>query len=103
MGSTGWAIEVIKTACLVSCVLAPVFLGCRCTPGNSLSISVTEDELKVSVTEIDNGIEITKVSKLASIVFVSSPEGKQRFELDIGESVTVTDITKAIDVAVVGR
>ena len=37
------------------------------------------------------------------IVYVRSPEGEQRFELAAGESVTVTGITKPIEVGVVGE
>lgn len=35
------------------------------------------------------------------IVSVRSPEGEQQFELDIGESVTVTGITPPIEVRAV--
>lgn len=76
--------------------------GFQCTPGDSLPISVAEGELKISVTEVDDGVEITNVSKLACVVFVWSPEGEQRFDLGIGESITVTGITKPIEVVAVG-
>lgn len=85
------------------CVLALALLGLQCTPGDSPSISVIEDELSVSVVELEDGVIVTNVSEVACIVFVRSPEGEQRFELDVGESVTVTSITKPIEMKVVSR
>ena len=52
--------------------------------------------------EVEGGIEITNTGDIPVIVFVRSPEGEQRFELDVGESVTVTGITKPIEVVAVG-
>jgi len=57
--------------------------------------------LEISVTEVDNGVIIQNVGNVDCLVFVSSPEGEQRFELAVGESVTVTDIIKPIEVSAV--
>jgi len=57
--------------------------------------------LEISVTEVDNGVMIENVGNIACLVFVSSPEGEQQFELAVGESVTVSDITKPIEVSAV--
>jgi len=57
--------------------------------------------LAISVAEIDNGVIIENAGKTDCLVFVSSPEGEQQFELAVGESVTVTDITKPIQVSAV--
>jgi len=57
--------------------------------------------LEISVTEVDNGVMIENVGNVACLVFVSSPEGEQQFELAVGESVTVSDITKPIEVSAV--
>ena len=38
---------------------------------------------------------------VAFIVYVRSPEGEQMFELDAGESITVTGITAPIEVGAV--
>lgn len=57
--------------------------------------------MEISVTEVDNGVMIENVGNVACLVFVSSPEGEQQFELAVGESVTVSDITKPIEVSAV--
>ena len=82
----------MKATFLICCILALALLGLSCTP---------EATLEISVTEVDNGVTIENVGNVACLVFVSSPEGEQRFELAVGESVTVTDITKPIEVAAV--
>jgi hypothetical protein len=44
---------------------------------------------------------LLNVSNVDCLVFFSSSEGEQRFELAIGDSVTVTDISQPIDVSAV--
>ena len=83
----------MRIAVLISCVLALVFLaliGLSYTPGTSLEISRTE---------LDNGVIIQNIGNIPCLIFVSSPEGVQQFQLAEAEKVTVTDITKPIDVA----
>ena len=83
----------MKIAILICCILALALLaliGLSYTPGTSLEISRTE---------LDNGVIIQNVGNVACLVFVSSPEGEQQFELAVGANVTVSDITKPIDVA----
>jgi len=58
--------------------------------------------LEISVTELDNGVMIENVGNVDCTVFLTSPEGEQRFELNVGENVTVTDISQPIEVAAVG-
>ena len=82
----------MKVTLLIYCVLALALLGLSCTP---------EATLEISVTELDNGVTIENVGNVACLVFVSSLEGEQRFELAVGESVTVTDIIKPIEISVV--
>ena len=77
---------------LICCILALGLTGLSCTP---------EATLEIFVTEIDNGVTIENVGNVALLVFVSSPEGDQQFELAVGESVTVTDIIKPIEVSAV--
>jgi hypothetical protein len=67
-------------------------LGLSYTPGTSL---------EVSVTEVDNGVIIQNVGNVACIIFVSSPEGEQQFELAIGKNVTVIGISQPVDVSAV--
>ena len=50
---------------------------------------------------MDNGVIIENVGNVACLVFVSSPEGEQQFELAVGESTTVTGITEPIGVSAV--
>jgi len=82
----------MKIAILTCCVLALVFLalaGLSYTPGISL---------EVSVTDVDNGAVIQNVGNIPCLVFVSSPEGVQQFQLAVAENVMVTGITKPIDI-----
>jgi hypothetical protein len=82
----------MKIAILTCCVLALVFLaltGLSYTPGTSL---------KISRTELDNGVIIQNTGNIPCLIFVSSPEGVQQFQLVVAEKVTVTGITKPIDI-----
>ena len=58
-----------------------------------------KDSWSISVTEVDDGILIENLSTVACIVVLTSPEGEQRFELGVGEKVTVTGIARRIAVA----
>jgi len=82
----------MKATFLICCILALALLGLSCAP---------EATLEISVTEVDNGVMIENVSNVACLVFVSSPEGEQQFELAVGENVTVTDISQPIEVSAV--
>ena len=88
----------MKRTFLLCCVLGVALVGLQCTPGDSLSISVAEDSLAVSVTELDGGVSIENLSGVDGIVFVRSPEGEQRFELAVGEEVTVSDVTESVEI-----
>jgi len=57
--------------------------------------------LEISITEVDGGVMIENVGNVACLVFVSSPEGEQQFELAVSESVTVTNISQPIEVSAV--
>jgi len=66
-------------------------------------ITVTEESLAIQVTEVEGGITIENLSGANCTVYVRSPEGEQVFELAVGGIITVTGITKPIEVvAVVG-
>ena len=82
----------MQTRLLICCIVVVALLGLSCTP---------ETTLEISVTEVDDGVMITNVGTVTCLVFVSSPEGEQQFELTVGENVTVTDITKPIEVSAV--
>jgi len=82
----------MKKASVVCCILALILVGLSCVP---------EATLEISVTEIDNGVMIENVGNIDCLVFVSSPEGGQQFELAVGESMTVTDISQPIEVSAV--
>jgi len=83
----------MKTKFLICCILLVSLLGLSCAP---------EARLEISVTELDNGVMIENVGNVDCTVFLTSPEGEQRFELNVGENVTVTDISQPIEVAAVG-
>lgn len=87
---------------LFSCLILAALLGLSCTPQAGPGVSVLENSLEISVTEVEGGIRIENLSGVACIVFVSSAEGEQEFELAAEESVTVTGITKPIKVGAVG-
>jgi len=82
----------MKATFLICCVLALALLGLSCAP---------EGTLEISVTEVDDGAMIENVGNVACLVFVSSPEGEQQFELAVNESVTVTNISQPIEVSAV--
>ena len=82
----------MKATFLIYCILALTLLGLSCAP---------EATLEISVTEADNGGLIQNVGNVDCLVFVSSPESEQQFELAVGESVTVTDISQPIEVSAV--
>ena len=82
----------MKRAFLVFCIFALALISLSCTP---------EATLEISVNETDNGVVIENVGNVDCIVFVTSPDSKQYFELAIGESVTVTGILQPIEVSAV--
>jgi hypothetical protein len=82
----------MKAMFLICCILALLLVGLSCAP---------EATLAVSVTEIDNGVVIENTGTADCIATVTSPEAKQRFELNVGENVTVTNISQPIEVAAV--
>jgi len=82
----------MKATFLICCILTLALVGLSCAP---------EATLEISVTEVDNGVMIENVGNIDCLVFVSSPEGEQQFELAVGESVTVTNISQPIEVSAV--
>jgi hypothetical protein len=82
----------MKTMFLICYILALTLVGLSCAP---------QAALEISVTEVDNGVVIENVGNVDCLVFVSSPEGEQQFELTVGESVTVTNISQPIEISAV--
>jgi len=83
----------MRIAILICCILALALValtGLSYMPGTSL---------RISRTELDNGVIIQNVGNVPCLIFVSSPEGVQQFQLAVAEKVTVIDITKPISVA----
>lgn len=82
----------MRIAILICCILALallVLLGLSYTPS-----------LKISVTEVYNGVIIQNLGNVGCPVFVRSPEGEQQFEVAVGKTVMVTDISQPIEVSV---
>ena len=52
--------------------------------------------MEISVAEIDNGVIIESVGETDCLVFVSSLEGEQQFELAVGDSITVKSSSKSV-------
>lgn len=80
----------MKTTFLICCIVALSLIGLSCSP---------EATLDISVTETDEGIVIENTGNADCIVFVTSPDGEQQFELAVGKNVTVTDIAEPIEVS----
>jgi len=87
-----YSIKVTKAIFLICCILALALLGLSCAP---------EATLEISVTEVDDGVMIENAGNIDCLVFVSSPEGGQQFELAVSESITVTNITKPVEASAV--
>jgi len=82
----------MKRAFITCCIIAVLLVGLSCTTGTTLGISVTE---------ADNGVTISNAGNVDCLVFVSSPEGDQQFELAVGQNATVTDISQPTEVSAV--
>ena len=92
----------MKAAALALCIIGVGLMGFQCPPGDGVSVTIDDEAIGISVVEAEGGIEITNTGDIPVIVFVKSPEGEQQFELEVGESVVVTGITKPIEVLAVG-
>ena len=84
----------MKRAFITCCIVAVVLTGLSCAPGNTLEISVTE---------MDNGVMIKNAGNVDCLVFVSSPQGEQQFELAVGQNTAVTNISQPIEVSAVSQ
>jgi hypothetical protein len=82
----------MKAKFVICCALALALIGLSCTP---------ESVLEISVTGIDDEVLIENVGNIGCLVFVTSPEGDQQFQLAVGKSVTVTNISKPVEVSAV--
>lgn len=82
----------MKATFLICCILALALLSLSCAP---------ETTLEISITEVDNGVVIENMGTVDCIAIVTSPEGEQQFELAVGKSVTVTNISQPIEVSAV--
>jgi hypothetical protein len=75
-------------------LVVSILLGLSCAP---------QAELGISVTELDDGGFIENASNVDCLVFVSSPQGEQQFELAVGQNTTVTSMSQPIEVSAVKR
>lgn len=91
----------MKAMFLICFILVLALAGLSCAPEAAPSVSVTEGSLSILVTDVTGGIMIQNLSTVACIVSVNSPEGEQQFQLAVGESVAVSDITRPIEVSAV--
>ena len=85
--------NLLTKVTLIILLLVLVLLGLSCA---------AQATLDISLTELDNGVLIENVGNVDCLVFVNSPEGDQQFELAVGNSLTVTDISQPIEVSAVG-
>ena len=91
----------MKATPLVCCILALALLGLSCTPEAGLEVVVGDDAISVTATMIESMVLIENAGDVDCIVTVTSPEGEQRFELNVGENVTVTNISPPIEISAV--
>ena len=84
--------RLVTVVILAILLVGLVLLGLSCAP---------QATLEISVMELDNGIMVENVGTVDCLVFVSSFEGKQQFELSVGQNKTVTGISQPIDVSAV--
>ncbi len=85
----------LVTAVILAILLVGLVLSClSCAPQATLGISATE---------LDNGVMIKNMGDVDCLVFVSSPEGEQRFEPAVGQNTTVTGISQPIEVSAVSK
>ena len=82
----------MKAMFVICCILVFALVGLSCAP---------EATLEISVTEVANRVMIENVGNVDCLVFVGSPESEVQYALAVGESVTVTDIAKPIEVSAV--
>ena len=75
-------------------LLGLILVGLSCAP---------QDTLGISVTELYDGVAIQNVGSVDCLVFVTSPEGEQQFELAFGQNTTVTGISQPIEVSAVSQ
>jgi hypothetical protein len=85
---------------LLCCVLAFSLVGLSCSSEPPLTISF-DDAISIAAATTEDGVVIENTGDVDCILFVRSPEGEQQFELDVGESVTVADVTEPVEVVVV--
>ena len=83
----------MRIAILICCI---VVLGVLALIGLSYTAGIS---LGVSVTDIDNGVIIQNVGNIPCLVFVSSPEGVQQFEVAVGKDVTVAGVAQPVDIS----
>ncbi len=57
--------------------------------------------LEISVSQLDNGIKIDNLGNIDCLVFINSPDGEQRFELAIDQSLVIMNISKPVEVSAV--
>jgi len=84
--------KAMKKSFLICCIIALALVALSCIP---------ETTLEISVSETPDGAIIENIGNADCIVFVTSPDGEQQFELAVGETVTVTDISQPIEVSAV--
>lgn len=86
---------------LVCCVLVLALSGLSCPADTELEISTSDDAISVSAHLVENGVMMENTGEVDCLIIVDSPEGEQRFEVPVGENMTVTDITPPIEVVAV--
>ena len=94
-------IRPMRPISLLCCVLALCLFSMACPSQPPLTISVDDETISISAVLVEDGVVVENRSTVPVVVFVESAEGRQQFELEVGESVTVSGLTKPAKAKVV--
>ena len=86
--------RLLVVVILIIILVVSLILGLSCAP---------QATPEISVTELDTGVMIENVGNVDCLVFVTSPEGEQQFELAVGQDRTVIDISQPIEVSAISQ
>jgi hypothetical protein len=86
--------RLVTVMTLTILLLGLVLVGFSCAP---------QTALEISAAELDNGVTVENVGNVDCLVFLSSPEGDQQFELAFGQNTTVTGKSQPIEVSAVSQ
>jgi hypothetical protein len=91
----------MKVTFLILRILVLVSLGLSCIPEATLKVSTTDDDISISATLVEDGVRIENLGGINCLIFVTSAEGEQQFELAAGQNVAVSGVSQPFEVSAV--